>query len=64
VLEVLDVCVGARIEAADVPVALPPHDERRAAVIAEYLEDLAVAAELPDLVAADDEPIAGCRTQG
>ena len=56
-LEVLDVNVGAGIDAALVAV-FPPHDVRRRAIVAEDLDDLAVRGFVADPVARDEEPVA------
>jgi hypothetical protein len=56
-LEVLDMHVRARIEAAHVTV-LPADEKGWAAVIAERLEDLGILRRLPDVVGVDHEPVA------
>ena len=56
-LEVLDVCVGPRENLGRMAV-LPAHSIRRSAILAEDVNDLAVAVRLSEVVAANDEPIA------
>src|SRR5688572_4614607 len=63
-LEVLDVDVRARIDAALVAV-LPAHDVRGAAVLAQHLDDLAVLRRVTDEVALHEQPVAGrCPKRG
>ena len=57
-LEVLHVCVGPREDLGYVAV-IPLHPIWGAAVLAQHLEDLAIAIRLPLMVAANDEAVTG-----
>jgi hypothetical protein len=57
VLEVLYVGVRAGEELADVTVVLPANQEGRCSVLAEDLEDLAIAFVFADVMALDRDPV-------
>jgi hypothetical protein len=61
VIEVLDDGIGARKEQAGVTAIFPAHEKWRSAVLASYLQDLAISIRLTNVMASDDDPISnGC----